>query len=394
MKLTDTQCRTAKPTERVSKLGDGDGLFLAIRPSGHKSWQFYYRHLRKQKIIVFGSYPELPLAKARQMRVEARSQVAAGIDPMGERKAAELVENTGPLPTWRDVAEEFEVKRHKEGAAKATLDKLAWCLEITYGAFGSRLIDEISAKDVLDLLQSIEAKGQFETAKRLRSVCSRVFRFGVATLRCERDPAADLKGALTVVPVKHHAAIFDLEGIGGLMRAVRNYAGSPITRAGLLILAYTFLRPGEVRHLEWADVDFDAAQIKVPGERMKQRRAHIVPLAAQVVAVLRDIKRLTGESELVLPGHGAGRVLSENTMNAALRRMDFSRDEMVSHGFRRIASTRLNEMGWNRDWIERQLAHVEGNNVRRAYNAAEYLEGRTEMMQGYADHLDKLACHD
>ncbi len=296
MKLSDSRCKAAKPSARITKFADGDSLFLVVHPLG-----------------------------------------------------------------------------------------------MTYESFGGRPIEEVAAKDVLAILRGLEAKGHYSTAKRMRSVCSQVFRFGVATLRCERDAAADLKGALTAVPVRHHSAIFDTKGIGGLIRTIRGYQGAPATRAGLLLLTYTFLRPGEVRQIEWKDVDWDSARIVVPGPVMKMKRPHIVPLSRQVVGVLEDIQKLTGRKELILPGQGASRYLSENTMNVALRRMGFSADEMVSHGFRRIASTRLNEMGWNRDWIERQLAHVEGNGVRSAYNAAEYLEGRTEMMQAYADHLDDLA---
>ncbi len=391
MKLTDSRCKAAKPSAKITKIGDGDGLFLAVHPTGAKTWQFYFRNGGKQRIMGLGKYPEVPLIEARRRRFEARTKVANGVDPMDERKAAKQIADAPPLPTWRDVALEFEAKRHKERAAPPTIAKLAWCLEMTYAAFGDRPIEQISAKDVLDLLRGLEAKGQHETAKRLRSVCSRVFRFGVATLLCERDPAADLRGALTAVPVRHHSAIFDPKGIGALIRTIRGYGGAPVTRAGLLLLAYTFLRPGEVRGLEWTDVDWEAARIVVPGERMKMKRPHIVPLSRQTIEVLRDIQKLTGAKDLVLPGQGASRYLSENTMNAALRRMDFGKDEMVSHAFRRIASTRLNELEWKRDWIERQLAHVEGNGVRGAYNAAEYLDGRKEMMQAYADHLDSLA---
>ncbi len=391
-KLSDMGVRKAGPGPKVKKLGDGLGMFLQIETNGSKLWRIGYRFDGKQKTLSLGPYPAVSLKDARLKRDDARALLAKGVDPSAARKADRVVEVPEVLPTWREVAEEFEAKRKREKVSPATAGKLAWFLAMTYPHLGTRPIAQIKAVEVLKVLREVEARGHYETANRMRATISRVFRYAVATARAERDIASDLRGALTTPPERHHPAITDPKGIGGLMRACRGYEGSHATRAGLLICFYTFLRPGEVRHLEWADYDKDAAQIKIPADRMKMPRPHIVPLSKQVVAVLESMRPISGRNKLILTSlRATNRPMSENTLNAALRRLGYTGDEMTSHGFRTIASTLLNEQGFNRDWVERQLAHIEGNAVRRAYNAAEYLEGRTAMMQSWADYLDGLA---
>lgn len=391
-KLTSTWIRQAKPGSKVRKLTDGGGLFLQVEVSGSKLWRFSYRFGGKQKTISMGPYPVIGLAEARAARDEAKALLLGGIDPSEARKQARAAaEPKAGLPSWDEVADEYLDKLRKEGRAPATLAQTEWILRLASGPLGKRRLAEITAPDVLAAIRPLEADGKHTTAARMRSICGRVFRYGIATGRCDRDPAADLRGALISPKESHHPAVLEPKAIGGLMRAIRGYEGEPATRAGLLLLAYSFLRNGEVRHLEWADVDFAAGQIRVPGYRMKTPRPHLVPMARQVAEVLESMKPVSGRGKLILGSLRApGRPMSENTLNAALRRLGYAKEVMVPHGFRTIASTHLNELGFNRDWIERQLAHVEGNSVRRAYNAAEYLEGRMAMMQAYADWLDGL----
>jgi integrase len=392
--LTDTAVRNLKPAAKPYKKSDGGGLHLLVTPKGSKLWRMAYRFQGKQKLLSFGKYPIISLSKARSERDAAKALLADGIDPSSIRKA-EREKREEPKPveeTWKTLCQEWWQKRRREEASPTTLKKLTWLLEKTYPALGEKDPREITAPELLAVLRNVEAGGTFETAKRLRSTCGQVFRYGIATGRADRDVAADLRGALTSPKPKHHPAILDPKGIGALMRAIRDFEGDPTTRTGLLLAAYTFLRSGEIRSAKWSDVDWKTSRLTIPAKRMKMDRPHIVPLATQVQTILREIRPITGDSVLILPSlRSKGRPMSENTMNAALRRMGYSKTEMVTHGFRTIASTTLNENGFRWDWIERQLAHVEGNKVRAAYNAAEYLKERTKMMQWYADYLDGLA---
>jgi integrase len=365
-----------------------------VTPQGSKLWRLAYRFAGKQKLISFGKYPAVSLSKARSERDLAKEQLADGLDPSILRKAKKAKqEQAAPSEdTWKSVCHEWWQKRRREGASPTTLKKLTWLLEKTYPALGDKAPRDITAPELLNVLREAEAAGTFETAKRLRSTSGQIFRYAIATDRADRDVAADLVGALTSPKPKHHPAILVHQEIGALLRAIRGFVGDPTTRAGLLLAAYTFLRSGEIRHAEWRDIDWEAARLTIPAERMKMNRPHVVPLSAQAQDILREIRPITGDRDLILPSLRAeGRPMSENTMNAALRRLGYSKNEMVTHGFRTIASTILNENGFRWDWIERQLAHVEGNKVRAAYNAAEYLPDRTQMMQWYADYLDSLA---
>lgn len=388
MPLSDTGLKNLKPAEKPYKKADGGNLFILVNPNGSKLWRMAYRFGGRQKLLALGAYPAVKLAEARQARDDAKAMLARGQDPSTEKRREN--QRIASKASFKVVAEEWYAKRVKEGAAEGTLDKARWLLAKAYPVLGDRDIGELEPVDLLEVLRHVEDAGTYETANRLRSVMSRVFRYAVATGRAQRDQSADLRGALVTVKPTHRAALFNPTEIGGLMRAIRGYEGQPATRGALLLAAYTFLRPGEIRHARWSDID--GTLWTVPPERMKMRRKHLVPLSRQAVAVLDWLRPITGGGELIFPAvRAANRPISENTTNAALRRLGYTVDDMTTHGFRRIASTTLNELGWNRDWIERQLAHVEGNAVRGAYNAAEYLPGRTEMMQAWADHLDALA---
>jgi integrase len=301
--LTDTAVRNLKPAAKPYKKSDGGGLHLLVTPKGSKLWRMAYRFQGKQKLLSFGKYPIISLSKARSERDAAKALLADGIDPSSIRKA-EREKREEPRTveeTWKTLCQEWWQKRRREEASPTTLKKLTWLLEKTYPALGEKDPREITAPELLAVLRTVEAGGTFETAKRLRSTCGQVFRYGIATGRADRDVAADLRGALTSPKPKHHPAILDPKGIGALIRAIRDFEGDPTTRTGLLLAAYTFLRSGEIRSAKWSDVDWEAARLTIPAERMKMDRPHIVPLSTQVQTILREIRPITGDSELILP---------------------------------------------------------------------------------------------
>jgi integrase len=273
------------------------------------------------------------------------------------------------------------------------LGKLRWLLSFTYPSIGERRVAEITAPELLSVLRKVEARGRYETARRLRSTCGMVFRYAIATGRAERDPSADLRGALTAPKVSHRSAIVDPMGIGALLRAIDDFDGQPTTRIALRLAPLVFVRPGELRHAEWVEIDFAAAEWRISAPKMKMRRPHRVPLSRQALAIIRELQKVSGDGRWLFPSvRSVLRPISENTLNAALRRLGYSTEQMTTHGFRTMASTRLNEIGrWNPDAIERQLAHQEADDVRRAYiHAAEYWSERVKMMQAWADYLDEL----
>ncbi len=389
--LTDTRVRTTKPCQRPIKISDSGGLYLLIAPHGSKLWRLAYRFSGKQKTLAIGAYPTFTLKEARDKREEAKRLLADGIDPSMQRRLDKQIRSTGN--TFKAVAEEVLAKLEKEGRADVTLTKKRWLLDFAYPAFGDRPIAQITAPEVLSVLRRVEARGRYETARRLRSTCGTVFRYAIATGRAEHDPSADLRGALTSPKVNHRAAIVDPVGIGALLRAIDGYDGLPMTKAALRFAPLVFVRPGELRLAEWTEFDLAAAEWRIPSAKMKMRRAHRVPLSRQALEILRDLQPISGGGRFLFPSvRSAVRPMSENTLNAALRRLGYGTDEMTAHGFRALASTQLNEMsGWNPDAIERQLAHQEQDDVRRAYlHAAEYWPERVRMMQAWADHLDEL----
>ena len=391
MPLTDMKCRNVRPGPGLRKLSDGGGLQLWIQPSGSRQWRLAYRFEGKQRLLALGPYPILPLADARQRRDEAKRLLAKGVDPSEAKKQAKKAQ-AELKDTFRAIAEEFLSKVTQEGRAEATLTKLEWLLSFAYPKLGSRPIRDITAPEVLDVLRKVEARGRHETARRLRSTIGSVFRYAIATARAEADPTIALKGALIVPKVRSHAAITTPKALGGLLRAIDSYDGQPSTRLALKLLALLFPRPGELRSAEWSEFDLEERVWTIPASRMKMRRPHRVPLSSQSLGILRDISEMAVGGDLLFPSvRTPARPISDNTLNAALRRLGYAGDEMTAHGFRATASSLLNESGkWNSDAIERQLAHVGSDDVRRAYARAEYWDERVRMMQWWADYLDRL----
>jgi integrase len=390
MALKDVAVRNAKSTGKPRKLSDGGGLHVLIQPTGSKLWRLAYRFAGKQKTLALGAYPIVSLEEARRRRDEAKTLLARSIDPSVQRKADK---QAGKDSSFRAVAEEVIAKLEREGRAQATLIKKRWLLDFAYPTFGDRPVAEINARDLLALLREIEGRGLYETARRLRSTCGMVFSYAIATGRAERDPSMDLRRALTTPQVTHRPTIVDPPSIGALLRAIDGFDGQPTTRAALRLAAYVFVRPAELRHAQWNEFDLDTEVWSIPAEKMKMRRLHRVPLARQSLAILRELHEITGNGRWLFPSvRTSTRPISENTLNAALRRLGYSSEEMCTHGFRGMAASRLNEMGrWNPDAIERQLAHQEANAVRRAYtHSAEYWSERVLMMQAWADYLDGL----
>ena len=392
MALSDTAIRNAKPAGRPIKLFDQRGLFLLISPAGGKWWRFRYRFGGKHKTLSMGVYPDVSLRDARERRDAARKLLANDVDPGEQRKAVKAAKTERAGNSFEVIGREWFAKYSPNWAAGHS-DKIIRRLERDiFPWLGGRPIAELTAPELLATLRRIESRGAIETAHRAQQNCSQVFRYAVATGRAERDPTADLRGALTPVKERHHASITDPKRVGELMRAIDGYRGSFITKSALRLAPLVFVRPGELRKAEWVEFDLDGAEWRIPAARMKAREQHIVPLSKQAVAILQELHALTGDKQHVFPGVRAnGRAMSENTVNAALRRLGYAKDEMTGHGFRSMASTLLNEQGWHRDAIERQLAHAERNNVRAAYNFAEHLPERRKMMQAWADYLDKLA---
>lgn len=391
MALSDTKVRNAKPSDKPIKLFDGDGLFLLITPAGGRWWRFKFRFAGKEKLLSLGTYPEVSLVQARERRNAARKQVADGIDPSQVRKAAKAAKEQNEN-TFEVVAREWHTKftpTWTTGHAKTIMSRLEANL---FPWLGARPIIDIKAPELLMALRRIESRGALETAHRVRAICSQVFRYAVATGRAERNPAADLRGALPPVKPKHHAALTDPDKVGGLLRAIDAYQGSFVTKCALRLAPLLFVRPGELRQMEWVEINLDAAEWNIPAEKMKTRQPHLVPLASQTVEILRELEPLTGQSRYVFPSpRTSKRPMSNNGILSALRRMGFEKDEMSGHGFRAMARTILDEVLQVRpDFIEHQLAHAVRDPNGRAYNRTTYLEERRVMMQTWADYLDGL----
>lgn len=392
MPLTDVEVRAAKPRASLFKLSDGGGLQLWVYPDGAKRWRMAYRHAGRQKTLAIGVYASVGLKEAREVREAAKRLLADGRDPSIEKKVAKVAKASATANTFEALADELLDKKRREAKADRTLDKLEWLLGLARPAIGARPIAEITAPEILAVLRMAESRGRLETARRLRATIGQVFRFAVATGRAEGDPTAALRGAIATPIVQHRAAIIEPKAFGGLLRAIASYEGAPETCVALELMTLTFVRPGELRSAEWTEFDLDKAVWAIPAEKMKMRRPHRVPLAPRAVAILRDLKALTGHGRFLFPSvRSADRCMSENTINAALRRLGFAKEEMTGHGFRAAASSMLNESGlWNVDAIERQLAHVDTDAVRRAYARADYWEERVRMMDWWAERCEEL----
>jgi integrase len=351
-----------------------------------------YRFARGQKTLALGVYPLTGLRDARDAREAAKRLLNEGINPAQHRRVESTKRAAACTNTFDAIAAELLEKKRRERKADRTIEKFEWFMSLARRGIGSRPITDISASDILAVLRPIEMRGRHETAKKLRGAIGQVFRFAVVTGRAQGDPTVALKGALAAPVVSHRAAIIEPKGFGGLLRGIANYRGTPETRAALEMLALTFVRPGELRAAEWAHFDLAAGVWSIPAEKMKMRRPHHVPLAPQAAAIVRDLRLLTGQGKYLFPSiRTPTRCMSENTVNAALRRLGFSQDEMTGHGFRSAASSMLNESGlWHADAVERQMAHADKDSIRRAYARAEFWEERVRMMMWWADKCDEM----
>jgi integrase len=363
-----------------------------VNPTGSRLWRLKYRVEGREKVLSFGAYPAVSLAQAREKRGEAKSLLGEGRDPSQVKQEAKRAAEEASGNTFRLIAEEYAEKLRKEGRAAATLAKTEWLLGLAYPKIGDKPIREISAPDILDALRVVEKRGRHESARRMRSTIGSVFRYAVATARADNDPTFALRGALIAPQVSHRAAILDPAKLGGLLRAIEGFEGQPTTKAALQLMAILFPRPGELRFAEWSEFDLDKAVWTIPAKRTKMRRPHRIPLPTRAREILTSLRPVTGNGTLLFPCvRSVLRPISENTLNAALRRLGYAKEEATAHGFRASAATLLNEAGkWNADAIERQLAHVENDEVRRAYTRGEHWEERVQMMQWWEGNLEQL----
>jgi integrase len=404
MALTDAAIRTAKPDKKTTRKFDSGGLYLEITPRGGKWWRLKYRFDGKEKRLSLGIYPEVPLAGhkdkktgewidgAREKRDKARQLLANGIDPSEHRKAIKAARVERAENSFEAVAREWLTKYSPRWTSSHCQKNLRRLEYDVFPWLGGRPIAEVTAPELLTVLRRIENRGAGETAHRVRQICGQVLRYAVATGRAERDPSADLRGALAPVRATHLAAITDPMRIGELLRAIDGYQGYYVTRAALCLAPLVFVRPGELRTAEWAEINLDRAEWNIAAEKMKMRVPHLVPLSKQAVEILQGIQPLTGRGRYVFPSaRSTTRPMSNNAILAALRPMGIPKDQMTGHGFRALARTVLDEvLGIRPDYIEHQLAHAVRDPLGRAYNRTSHLPERRAMMQQWADYLDKL----
>jgi integrase len=391
MSLTDIKVKQAKPREKTYKISDERGLYLEVAPSGGKWWRLKYRIEGKEKRLSLGVYPDVSLAKARDRRDDARKLVADSVDPSMNRKAKKLARADANANSFEVVAREW-FEKQKKVWAPSHADKIIRRLERdVFPWLGKRPIADITSPELLAVLQRIESR-VVETAHRARQNCGQIFRYAVVTGRAKHNITGDLKGALTPWKEEHFASITNPKEIGPLLRDMYAYKGMFEVQCCLRIAPHVFLRPVELRLAEWQEFDLEAASWEVPAVRMKMKRPHIVPLSAQVVEILRELHRLTGDGQFLFRGRNPRKAISDNTVNKALRSMGYStQDDITGHGFRAMARTVLDEiLGFRVDWIEHQLAHKVRDANGRAYNRTAHLEGRRQMMQAWSDYLDKL----
>jgi integrase len=392
MSLTDTAVKNAKPREKTYKLSDARGLYLRIEPNGSKLWCLKYRFMGKEKKLSLGAYPEVTLAQARDRQLDARRLLANDVDPGEHKKQTKRAAKLAAVNTFEAVGREWFAK-FKPTWAESHSSKVILRLENDlFPWLGSKPVASIEADELLETVRRVEARGTLDTAHRCLGYCGQIFRYAIATARAKRNPASDLRGALPPAKGGHLASIVDPDGVGELLRAIEGYQGGYVTRCALRLAPLTFVRPGELRTAEWAHIDLDIAEWRIPAERMKMREDLIVPLSRQAIDIVRELHPRTGQGRYLFPSeYNRTRPMSENTVNAALRRLGFSSDEMTGHGFRAMARTLLDEeLGYRVEWIEHQLAHEVKDPNGRAYNRTAFLAGRKEMMQGWADYLDRL----
>jgi integrase len=392
MPLTDTVVLSAKPASKAVKLADERGMYLLLSPRGSKLWRFDYRFDGRRRTLALGVYPDVSLKAARERRDQARALLTNGVDPGATRKAEKASGADGVANSFEVVAREWFDKQ-VAGWAETHADKVIQRLEKdVFPWLGKRPIASITAPDLLTVIRRIEARGAVDTSHRALQNCGQVFRYAVATGRAERDPTGDLRGALAKTRRKHYAAIVEPDGVGQLLRAIDAFRGTLIVRCALRLAPLVFVRPGELRRAQWSEFDLDKGEWNIPAERMKAKRPHLVPLARQAVAILRELHPLTGHRAFVFPGRDPKKPMSDAAVNAALRRMGYdTRTEITGHGFRAMARTILHEqLSAGRDAIEHQLAHRVGDPLGTAYNRTQFIKQRRVMMQRWADYLDRL----
>ncbi len=390
MPLTDTAIRNAKPRTKQFKLSDEKGMYVLVKKAG-KYFRLDYRFAGKRKTLALGVYPDVKLAEAREKRDDVKKLIRDGVDPAQMRKANKIIQIEQSGNSFEAITREWFLK-HSPNWAESHATKIIRRFELhIFPWLGGRPIVEVTPPELLAVLRRIENKGIQETAHRALQNCGQVFRYAVATGRAERDNSADLRGALA--PVKHGsmATITEPKKIGELLRAIDGYEGTPVVQSALKLAPLVFLRPGELRRAEWTEIDLDSAEWRIPAKKMKMKFPHIIPLSEQSLTVLSETRPITGRCQYVFPSiRSDSRPMSDNAILAALRRMGYPKEDMSGHGFRAMASTILHEQGWLSDIIERQLAHAERNKMKAAYNYAQHLPERREMMQAWADYLDQL----
>jgi integrase len=391
--LTDTAIRNAKPRDKTYTVGDGEGMYLEVMPNGTRFWRMAYRQPNgKKNRLTFGKYPEVSLAEARDKRLAARKQLAQGVDPGRTKREEKQAREKAALNTFEAVARAWLARTAAERAASTQEKNTAWLERNIFPAIGALPISTIKPWDVLSALRVIEKRGAIESAHKIKQLCGQVFRFAVASGLADRDMTVDLRGALSAVPEAHYAAITDPKEAAQLLRAIDAYDGLAYAVAALKLAPLVFVRPGELRSAEWSEIDLDAAEWRIPGSKMKMGQDHIVPLATQAVALLRELYAMTGHGRFVFPSvRTSTRCMSENTVNAALRGMGYGKEVMTGHGFRAMARTIMDEvLGERVDLIEHQLAHAVKDPNGRAYNRTAHLPARRSMMQRWADYLDAI----
>lgn len=393
MALTESAIRALKPKPKPYKVADEKGLYLLVTPAGGRLWKLKFRNsMGAEKKLSLGAYPDLSLKDAREARDKARSGLAKGVDPAEKKQSDKRAAKINAANSFAVVAQAYIEKNRRDGKADATVVKREWFLKVVDRAIGHRPIADIQPYEILDAVRPFENAKNHEKAHRTLQFIGQVFRFAVANQIAPRDPTRDLRGALTNRKPKHFAAILEPKRVGELLRAIDGYEGQAATLLALRLSPLVFVRPGELRRAEWSEIDMEAAVWRIPAAKMKGRVDHALPLSRQALAILAQAKVLSGHTRFVFPSIRTNKSpMSENTINAALRRLGFTGEEMTAHGFRAMASTLLNESGkWSPDAIERALAHKDKDIVRAAYHRGAHWQERVEMAQWWADYLDTL----
>ena len=390
-KLTATAVKQAKPKAKPYKLADGGGLYLHVKTAG-KYWRYKYRFAGKEKLLALGTYPDISLADARKLHQAARENLADGIDPSYYKKTKKSADQSNSANSFEAVAIEWSKTRNKK--ADSTEKRQRALLEKDLFPFiGNRPIADIDAPELLKTLRKIENRGAIETAHRANRLAGQIFRYAIVTGRCKHNPSIDLKDALTQPIKSHRQSITDPAEVGPLIAAIKNYQATPVVMAALQLSPLFLCRPGELRHLEWTEVNFAEARIELPASKMKMKEPHIIPLASQAISILKELQPITGRGKYVFPSaRGASRPLSDNGVRTALRTLGYTNDQICPHGFRAMGRTILDEvLNFPVDWIEHQIAHSVKDSNGRAYNRTKHLPQRKKMMQTWADYLDSLA---